>query len=161
MHGQNFICSKTHLDVTMHKPTTICRQLFRGGGGVVGSRSRKRKKKMYRMIMIILSNRNNNISKMCKYLPILVIVCWDSGKLTFHISLTWKTLFSTSDKSLYPFKSAFSLSAMKKKMDEATLDTISMDSEVRGKTWTFIEESRRRRSLVCLASEEKLRNENS
>lgn len=91
----------------------------------------------------------------------LVMVCWDSGKFTFHISLTWKTLFSTSDNSMYPFKSAFSVSAMKKKIDEDALDTISMDSEVRGKTWTFREESRRRRSLVCLASEEKMRKGNS
>lgn len=102
-----------------------------------------------------------HINKICKHLPMLVIVCWDAGKFTFHISRTWKTLFSTSDKSMYPFKSAFSVSAMKKKMDDDALDTISMDSEVRGKMWTFREESRRRRSLVCLTSEEKMRRENS
>ena len=54
---------------------------------------------------------------------------------------------------MYPFKLFFSLSAKKKKIDEDALDTISIASAVRGNTWTFREESRRSRILVCFASE--------
>lgn len=105
----------------------------------------------------------NDHSKFCQWLiscsllhlPILEIVCCEWGKLTFHMSLTWKTFFCVSDRSMYPFKLFFSLSAKKKKIDEDALDTISIASVVRGNTWTFREESRRSRILVCFASEKR------
>ena len=69
-----------------------------------------------------------------KFVPIFVIVCCEDGIFTFHISLTGKLLLSASGRSMYPFNAPFSLSARKKKIDEAALEMISTASAVRGKT---------------------------
>ena len=49
INQHNIICSQTQLDDTVHKQTTICRQLF--AGHVVGSRPMKKKKKLHQMII--------------------------------------------------------------------------------------------------------------
>lgn len=113
-----------------------------------------------RILIIFFIYYKNDINKICKYLLILVIVCWDSGKFIFYIFWIWKIFFFILDKSMYFFKLVFFLLVMKKKMDEVILDIILMDLEVRGKIWIFIEEFRRRRSLVCFVFEEKMRNKN-
>ena len=50
-HEQNMICSKTHLDGTMHEQTIICRQLF--AGHMVAASGMEGKKMDGMIIMIV------------------------------------------------------------------------------------------------------------